>query len=78
MAAKPLDVSQTASSTHWQYPPKRPSANANSRAVPVREGDRSADYSRFRSNLGSTQKKKGTADAVLSFVRFPCVSVTLW
>jgi hypothetical protein len=30
VAAKPLDVSQTASSTHWQYPPKRPSANAHS------------------------------------------------
>jgi len=25
MAAKPLDIWQTPSSTHWQYPPKRSS-----------------------------------------------------
>ncbi len=29
VAAKPLDVSQTASSTHWQCPPKRPPAAVN-------------------------------------------------
>ena len=33
MAAKPLDIWRTSSSTHWQYPPKRPFVLLHSRIV---------------------------------------------
>src|SRR5579864_525341 len=61
MAAKPLDVSHTPSSTYWQHPPKRPPASDDSMFCKPRLINHRSKIFTPIADLGA---KKDTAEAV--------------